>query len=80
MPEAKMRKYVVTLQRSVKNIVSTISLVIEASHRRKAVFLAEQLTNKNHPQSNKNMLVGWKVQRIEVVENESDIPNDIDVE
>lgn len=80
MPEAKMRKYVVTLQRSVKNIVSTISLVIEASHRRKAAFLAEQLTNKNHPQSNKNMLVGWKVQRIEVVENESDIPNDIDVE
>lgn len=75
-----MKKYAVTLQRKVKNILSTLTLFIEASHRRKAAFLAEQLTNKNQPFPDKNTRFVWRTQKVEVVENESDVPNDIDAE
>jgi hypothetical protein len=79
MPEAKMKKYAVTLQRKVKNILSTMTLFIEASHRRKAIFVAEQVINRSHVADKEYHFV-WKTQKVEVVENESDIPNDIDVE
>lgn len=80
MPEAKMRKYVVTLQRRVKNVTSTLQIIVEATHRRKAAWVAEHSTNTQHGPEAKNANPGWRIQKIEVAESDSDLPNDIDAE
>ena len=80
MPEAKMRKYCVTLQRRVRGILSTMKIVIEATDRRKAVFIAETSINKSDASCNRITGRGWKTQKVDVVENNAELPKDADTE
>ena len=80
MPEAKMRKYAVTLQRRIKSIQSTLTLIVETNHRRKAAFVAENATNRSDASCGRVTGRGWRTQKIEIVDNENQLPNDIDVE
>jgi hypothetical protein len=62
MADAKLWDYEVVLQRKVNNIASTLTLVIKASNRRKAVSIAESTVNRSLPNKNGNQIM-WRTKK-----------------
>lgn len=66
-----MIKYFVTLKRRIKNITSTLGVMVEASHIGKASWIAEQSTNSEG-------LSNWRTYSVKKFSTQSDLSNDID--